>query len=124
MPETGIGLFPDVGGGWYLSRLPGRMGQFPALTGHRLAGAECKALGLATHYLPADALAHAKWLIAEKLHAIAAILDRLAAAPPEAAILARWADTERLFAADPLEEVFATFAAAGADTAAGPHPIT
>ena len=27
MPETGIGLFPDVGGGWYLSRLPGRIGQ-------------------------------------------------------------------------------------------------
>jgi enoyl-CoA hydratase len=32
MPETGIGLFPDVGGGWYLSRLPGRAGQFLALT--------------------------------------------------------------------------------------------
>jgi len=35
MPETGIGLFPDVGGGWYLSRLPGRIGQFLALTGAR-----------------------------------------------------------------------------------------
>lgn len=35
MPETGIGLFPDVGGGWYLSRLPGRIGQYLALTGHR-----------------------------------------------------------------------------------------
>jgi len=33
MPETGIGLFPDVGGGWYLSRLEGRVGQFLALTG-------------------------------------------------------------------------------------------
>ena len=41
MPETGIGLFPDVGGGWYLARLPGRMGQFLALTGARLDGAEC-----------------------------------------------------------------------------------
>ena len=39
MPETGIGLFPDVGGGWYLSRLPGRVGQFMALTGARLDGA-------------------------------------------------------------------------------------
>ena len=36
MPETAIGLFPDVGGGWYLSRLPGRVGQFMALTGARL----------------------------------------------------------------------------------------
>ena len=52
MPETGIGLFPDVGGGWYLSRLPGRLGQFLALTGARIDGAECLWAGLATHYLP------------------------------------------------------------------------
>ena len=51
MPETGIGLFPDVGGGWYLPRLPGRVGQFMALTGARLDGAECHYLGLATHYV-------------------------------------------------------------------------
>jgi enoyl-CoA hydratase len=54
MPETGIGLFPDVGGGWHLSRLPGRIGQFLALTGARLDGAECLWAGLATHYLPSD----------------------------------------------------------------------
>src|SRR3989344_2795780 len=43
MPETGIGLFPDVGGGWDLSRLEGRVGPFLALTGARLDGAECLA---------------------------------------------------------------------------------
>ncbi len=48
MPETGIGLFPDVGGGWFLSRLPGRIGEWLALTGARLNGADCLALGLAT----------------------------------------------------------------------------
>ena len=51
MPETGIGLFPDVGGGWYLPRLSGRVGQFMALTGARLDGAECHYLTLATHYV-------------------------------------------------------------------------
>ena len=56
MPETGIGLFPDVGGGWYLPRLPGRVGQFMALTGARLDGAECHYLGLATHYVEQAAL--------------------------------------------------------------------
>src|SRR5687768_13967416 len=56
MPETAIGLFPDVGGGWYLSRLPGRTGHFLALTGARLDGAECLRLGLATHYVPSLAL--------------------------------------------------------------------
>ena len=40
MPETGIGLFPDVGGGWYLSRLPGRAGYWLALTGARIKAAE------------------------------------------------------------------------------------
>jgi enoyl-CoA hydratase/carnithine racemase len=39
MPETGIGLFPDVGGGYFLSRCPGRVGEYLALTG-QLIGAE------------------------------------------------------------------------------------
>src|ERR1044072_6067867 len=56
MPETAIGLFPDVGGGWYLPRLRGRAGQFLALTGARLDGAECLRLGLATHYVQSLAL--------------------------------------------------------------------
>ena len=49
-PRPRIGLFPDVGGGWYLPRLPGRVGQFMVLTGARLDGAECHYLRLATHY--------------------------------------------------------------------------
>ena len=60
MPETTIGIFPDVGGGRYLSRLRGRLAQFLALTGARLDGAECKALRLATHYIPSDRLEEAK----------------------------------------------------------------
>ena len=38
MPETGIGLFPDVGGSFFLPRLSGELGTFLALTGHRLKG--------------------------------------------------------------------------------------
>src|SRR5690606_4735169 len=38
MPETGIGLFPDVGGGWFLPRLPGRIGAYLASTGARIDG--------------------------------------------------------------------------------------
>ena len=51
MPETGIGLFPDVGGGWHLPRLPGQTGLWLALTGARLRGADCLALGIATHFV-------------------------------------------------------------------------
>ncbi|WP_315761204.1 enoyl-CoA hydratase/isomerase family protein [Sphingomonas sp. Y38-1Y] len=105
MPETSIGLFPDVGGGWYLSRLTGRMGQFLALTGHRLDGAECLALGLATHYLPAAALPEAKRRIGEAPQAIEAVLADLAVPAPEAAILAHREAIDRLFASDKLEEI-------------------
>ncbi len=86
MPETGIGLFPDVGGGWYLSRLGGRMGQFLALTGARLDGAECLWVGLATHYIPSDKLAEAKARIIEHPGRIGGILADLAEAPPKAKI--------------------------------------
>ncbi len=117
MPETGIGLFPDVGGGWYLSRLPGRIGQYLALTGHRLDGAECLALGLATHYLPSDALDAAKAGLAKAPQDIAGVLDPLAAAAPETRILARKDDIDRLFASDVLEDVYAALAADGGEWA-------
>ncbi|ODN06385.1 3-hydroxyisobutyryl-CoA hydrolase, mitochondrial [Orchesella cincta] len=49
MPETGIGLFPDVGGGYFLPRLGGKLGLYLALTGHRLKGADVFRSGVATH---------------------------------------------------------------------------
>ncbi|CAM4068476.1 Carnitinyl-CoA dehydratase [Novosphingobium lubricantis] len=117
MPETGIGLFPDVGGGWYLSRLKGRMGQYLALTGARLDGAECVWAGLATHYLPAANLAEAKARIAADPAAIPAILRELSGVPPQPKIAAHAQDIERLFASDRYEDVLAALAADGSDFA-------
>lgn len=51
MPETGIGLYPDVGGTWLLSRLPQGVGEFIALTGTTLSGQDCYFLGLADLYI-------------------------------------------------------------------------
>ncbi|VXC86273.1 enoyl-CoA hydratase/isomerase family protein [Sphingomonas sp. 8AM] len=113
MPETGIGLFPDVGGGWYLSRLPGRIGQYLALTGARLDGAEALALGLATHYLPAARVEEAKARIAAEPEAIEAALSGLAEASPAAKLLPQRDVIDRLFASDDLEEVLATLHADG-----------
>ena len=56
MPETHIGLFPDVGGGYFLSRCPGFMGEYLALTGHVLHGGESLHVGLADVCVDASAL--------------------------------------------------------------------
>jgi enoyl-CoA hydratase len=112
MPETGIGLFPDVGGGWYLSRLEGRVGAFLALTGARLDGAECVELGLATHYIAADELADAKARIAtEDVERIDGILGTLAATPPPARIVDNLFEINRHFASDRFEDILASLEA-------------
>ncbi|XP_026231869.1 3-hydroxyisobutyryl-CoA hydrolase, mitochondrial isoform X1 [Anabas testudineus] len=51
MPETAIGLFPDVGGGHFLPRLRGKLGLFLALTGFRLKGRDVQRAGVATHFV-------------------------------------------------------------------------
>ncbi|MES2582382.1 MAG: enoyl-CoA hydratase/isomerase family protein [Pseudomonadota bacterium] len=56
MPETGIGLFPDVGGGYFLSRCPGHVGEYLALTGDTISGAQAVACGLADVCVPSATL--------------------------------------------------------------------
>jgi enoyl-CoA hydratase len=109
MPETGIGLFPDVGGGWYLSRLEGRVGQFLALTGARITGVDCLALGLATHYLASNVLAEAKSRIAtEDVERIDGILGTLSVTPPDSKIVETIVQINRHFASDRLEDILAS----------------
>jgi enoyl-CoA hydratase len=59
MPETNIGLFPDVGGGYFLSRCPGHVGEYLALTGHVISGADAVSVGLADVMLESEHLADA-----------------------------------------------------------------
>jgi enoyl-CoA hydratase len=54
MPETGIGLFPDVGGSYFLPRCPGAIGMYLALTGARLGAADCCYAGIADCYIEDD----------------------------------------------------------------------
>jgi len=72
MPETAIGLFPDVGGSWFLDRAPGKIGAYLALTGARIKAADALFAGLATHFVPAADLP--------------ALLDALTHTSPEAAL--------------------------------------
>jgi len=117
MPESGIGLFPDVGAGWYLSRLPGRTGEFLALTGARIDGAECVALGLSTHYVPSERLDELKQALIANPAEIDRLVAEFAEAPPEARIIGNRNKIDRLFAADRYEDVLAALKADGSEWA-------
>ena len=83
MPETAIGMFPDVGATYALPRLRGNWGLVLALTGQRVTAADALWLGLATHYVPAAALAGLADRIAEDGPACLAMA---ALAPPPSAL--------------------------------------
>ena len=118
MPEGAIGLFPDIGAGWYLPRLPGQIGKFLALTGARLDGPECVWAGLATHYLTAHRLEEAKRELAEPGADPAAVLDALAITPPPARLAGNAERIDRLFAGDTLEQIINALAGDPSDWAA------
>ena len=117
MPETGIGLFPDVGGGWYLSRLPGRVGQFMVLSGARLDGAECHYLNLATHYVEQADLEDLIERVMKAPSRAKGALGAAAASVPEAKIEQNLPQITRLFASDKLEDVLTALAADESDWA-------
>jgi len=56
MPEITIGLYPDVGGSWFLPRMPARLGLFLALTGASLNANDALFANLSDHILPSDGL--------------------------------------------------------------------
>ncbi len=110
MPESGIGFFPDVGGGYFLPRLPGRLGVYLAMTGGRLSGADCCAVGLCDVYIPQDRLDDAAELLANlepgaSREAVMGVLDVFAAKPPAAKITGQLAQIDRLFAGDTVEDI-------------------
>ncbi|HTU11698.1 MAG TPA: enoyl-CoA hydratase/isomerase family protein [Allosphingosinicella sp.] len=117
MPETSIGLFPDVGGGRYLSRLRGRVAQFLGLTGARLDGAECVALGLATHYIPSDRLEEVKRQLIDVPEHVEMILRKAAVEPPPARIVNNYGMIDRCFASDRFEDILACLEEDGSDWA-------
>ncbi|MFF7530320.1 enoyl-CoA hydratase/isomerase family protein [Streptomyces bobili] len=83
MPETAIGFFPDVGASYFLPRLPGAIGMYLGLTGHRLDAADALYTGLATHFVPADRLdAVGDALAGSSGDPVDVVLNRLAGRSP------------------------------------------
>lgn len=111
MPETGIGLFPDVGGSYFLPRCPGRIGLYLGLTGARLGAADMVYAGLATHFVP-------RTQIAALLSALAtepddATLDAMAADPGTAPLATLRDPIDRCFADGSVEAILAALAREG-----------
>jgi enoyl-CoA hydratase len=123
MPETGIGLFPDVGGGWFLPRLRGELGTWLALTGERLKGPDVAAARVATHFLPSELLANLKTQIAAADFSAGAaemlgeILARLTHAVPAGSFEAYMETINTCFAGDRAEDIVARLEADGSDWA-------
>jgi len=125
MPETGIGLFPDVGGAWFLPRMPGRVGLWLALTGARLRSADAVAAGVCDVYVSSDrhgalleALAAALEPGDDATAAVDATLARFASPPPAGGTLAALRPViDRCFAGDSVEAVLAALDAEGGEWA-------
>ena len=117
MPETGIGLFPDVGGGWHLSRLHGAVGGWLALTGARVKAAGCEILGIATDVLPAGRIAEFKARLIADPAAVETLLTEMEVDPGPSRMIEHHDDIDRLFGGDTVEAIFAALRADGSDWA-------
>ena len=113
MPETGIGLYPEVGGGWFLPRLPGQTGVWIGLTGARLKAADTVALGIHTHFTPSEGVEALKADLLAAPGDPAAVAARHAKDAGPAPLAPHRAAIDRLFAFDTVEEIFTALEADG-----------
>jgi enoyl-CoA hydratase len=118
MPETGIGLFPDVGATRFLNLCPGHIGRYLGLSGARLEAADTLYCGFATHFVPQQrveallaALAGTAFAAGREGEQVAAIIDRFAAAPGAAPLAALRPAIDRCFAADTVAAILAALMA-------------
>jgi enoyl-CoA hydratase/carnithine racemase len=115
MPETAIGLFPDVGAVWKLSRLPDSIGMYLGLTGHAIGRADAYALGLLTHCIDPAQFEEIKAQLADTWP-VDALLDARHADPGPGALPEKRETIASCFSAGTVEEIVVRLeAVAGAD---------
>src|ERR1700738_845180 len=127
MPETGIGLFPDVGATHFLNRCPGYIGRYLDLSGARLHAADTLYCGFATQFVPHDRIAELVaalggiiWEAGRERRQIDALLARFAADPGGAPLAALRPSIDRCFAGGNVEEILDALVAEAAE--GGAHP--
>ncbi|GAV69924.1 ECH domain-containing protein/ECH_C domain-containing protein, partial [Cephalotus follicularis] len=121
MPEVKIGLCPDVGASYFLSRLPGFLGEYLALTSARMDGADILACGLATHFvlskdLPALEISLCEVTTSDK-NVISHIIDRFLYKPQlkKESPLKRMEIINKCFSRDTVEEILSSLEAVEKD---------
>jgi enoyl-CoA hydratase len=121
MPETGIGLFPDVGATRFLNRAPGQIGRYLGLSGARLGAADALYCGFATHIVAQDrvepllaALAATAWEAGAEFRQIDVLLDEYAVDPGLAPLAGLRPAIDRCFAGHTIEAILAALAAEAA----------
>ncbi len=117
MPETGIGLFPDVGGGWFLSRMSDHVGLWLALTGARIKAADCELTCIATDYVESARLPDLKTAIIADPAAVETVLTQFEGDAGRPPLAAHQDEIARLFAGDSVEAIVASLKAADSDWA-------
>ncbi len=123
MPESGIGLFPDVGGTYFLPRCPGELGMYLGLTGARLKGGDVVYAGVATHYMNSQDLEGLENSLAsmtfsaDPLGDIDQMINVFLGDPGESKIKAEMADINRHFAHDTVEDILESLDADGGEWA-------
>ncbi len=111
MPETAIGMIPDVGGTHALPRLPGELGMWLALTGARLKAADCFYAGIATHVVPDDRLGLLRELLATGDEPVETVLATLHTDPGAAPLESLRDAIDFHFAHDSVAAIVASLAA-------------
>jgi len=114
MPETGVGLFPDVGGTYFLPRCPGEIGMFLGITGERLKVADAVYAGIADVHVSSDRLEALKERLAGG-ESIDVALRELSAPAGEAPLAQRRASIDRHFAKGSVSEIVASLKADGGE---------
>ena len=103
MPEVGIGLLPDVGGTWLLSRA--QIGTYLALTGTRIGGADAIYAGLADHFVQSERLGDLAKALGEAGDGdVEAIVKSFASDPGPAPLAAKAAVIGKIFSHDTVEQ--------------------
>ncbi|KAM5564676.1 hypothetical protein ABKV19_018977 [Rosa sericea] len=117
-PEAQIGFHPDAGASYYLSRLPGYLGEYLALTGDKLNGVEMIACGLATHYRLAMVEERVGKLVTDEPSVIKASLAEYGDLVnlDRKSILAKLEGIDRCFSHDTVEEIIDALEKEAADS--------